>query len=363
MDFETLGFKPDKRRILSALKGEIPDKVPLFDNYIDDKIVEKILGYNAGNTCAAIGDPYRGDERAVVNGDVCIPMDPKDFINLCNTICQDTIMLEHAFVPYRSISQNGKPAIINDGRIKNREDWKKVIIPSDKDIKERMFYLKNYIDAVKGTDIAVTLQTGNFFLTHYHNLNGSDFFSLIYDDPGLVEEMLTVSTDYFTKYVKEALKLGFDVFMSGDDVAYKSGLMINPEHFKKLYKPYAEKLYEPVLNAGIPIIFDCDGNPEEIIDMIIELGCRCLFPIDANGMDYRYVKKKYGRKLCLYGAIDTDPIIRKSASEVESYVKEVVETMMKGGGYIAGTVSSVNEIPFDNYVAMINSIHKYGQFN
>ena len=100
MQFENLNFTPDKKRLLSALGDEIPDKVPLFDNYIDDKIVEKILGYNAGNTCAAVGDPYRGDERAIVEGDVCIPMDPKDFIKLCNTICQDTVMLEHAFVPY-----------------------------------------------------------------------------------------------------------------------------------------------------------------------------------------------------------------------------------------------------------------------
>jgi len=125
MDFETLGFKPDKRRILSALKGEIPDKVPLFDNYIDDKIVEKILGCNAGNTCAAIGDPCRGDDRSIVGGDVCVPMDPKDFINLCNTICQDAIMLEHAFVPYGITSLNGKPAIINDGGIKNGKRHKK----------------------------------------------------------------------------------------------------------------------------------------------------------------------------------------------------------------------------------------------
>lgn len=41
MDFKTLSFKPDKRRILAALKGEIPDKIPLFDNYIDGKIVER----------------------------------------------------------------------------------------------------------------------------------------------------------------------------------------------------------------------------------------------------------------------------------------------------------------------------------
>jgi hypothetical protein len=362
MKFDTFGFTPRKDRLITAMKGKVPDKVPLFDNYIDDRIVENILGYNAGNTVAAVGDPYRGDERAIVEGDVCIPMDPKDFVKLCTIICQDTIMLEHAFVPYRVMDENGKPVIINDGRIKSRKDWEKVIIPGDDDIKDRLFYLKAYHEAVRGTDIAVTLQTGNFFLTHYHNLNGSDFFSLIYDDPELVEEMLTTSTDYFTKYVKEAMKLGFDVFMAGDDVAYKSGLMVNPEHFKKLYKPYAEKIYEPVLNADIPIIFDCDGNPTEIIDMIIELGCACLFPIDANGLDYRQVKKTYGDKLSLYGAIDTDPLIRYSRDVVENYVKEVVEVMKEDGGYVAGTVSSVNEIPFDNYITMINTIHKYGRY-
>ncbi|MBM3705809.1 MAG: hypothetical protein FJW66_04710 [Actinobacteria bacterium] len=94
MDFNTFGFKPDKKRILAALNGTSMDKVPLFDNYIDNLLVEKIIGYNAGNTCAAIGDPYRGDARAVVAGDMCIPMDPEDFKNLCNIICQDSVMIE-----------------------------------------------------------------------------------------------------------------------------------------------------------------------------------------------------------------------------------------------------------------------------
>jgi uroporphyrinogen decarboxylase len=271
-------------------------------------------------------------------------------------------MLEHAFVPYRVENEQGKPEIINDGRIKNRSDWEKVIIPGEDDIKSRIYYLQVYKEALEGKDIALTLQTGNFFLTHYHNLNGSDFFNLIYDDPDLVEEMLYTSSEYFLKYIKEALKLGFDIFMSGDDVAYKTGLMINPEHFKKLYRPFAQKMYEPILNEDIPIIFDCDGNPTEIIDMIIDLGCSTLFPIDANGLDYRQVKKKYGKELSLYGAIDTDPLIRLSTEEVHDYVRDVVETMKKDGGYIAGTVSSVNEIPFDNYITMINAIHKYGKY-
>ena len=70
MKFDTFGFSPNKNRLVTAMNGGVADKVPLFDNYIDDKIVENILGYNAGNTVAAVGDPYRGDERAIVEGDV-----------------------------------------------------------------------------------------------------------------------------------------------------------------------------------------------------------------------------------------------------------------------------------------------------
>jgi uroporphyrinogen decarboxylase len=354
--------KPDKNRLLGMLRGERVDRVPLFENYIDSELVQKILGYPAGNTAAAEGDPYKGDERAVVDGDMCVPMHPKDWVKICKTIGQDTIMMESAFAPYRKLDERGKLCIINDGSIRNREDWKSVIPPSDEDITQRIDYLEQYAEAAKNENIAVALCTGNFFITHYVNLCGMNFFMLIYDDIDLVHEMLSTAIDWYLKLVKRAVRLGIDILFSGDDVAYKSGLMINPEHFKELYKPYAERIYEPALNAGVPIIFDCDGKPDEIIDMIIELGCSALFPLDANGVDYHEYKKKWGNRLCLFGAIDTDPLIRGSVSDVVNYVRKVVEEMKPGGRYIAGTVSSVNEIPFDNFVAMVNAIHAYGVY-
>jgi hypothetical protein len=47
------------------------------------KIGEFILGYNAGNTAAAFGDPYSGDQCAIVDGGRCVPMHPKDWIKIC----------------------------------------------------------------------------------------------------------------------------------------------------------------------------------------------------------------------------------------------------------------------------------------
>jgi uroporphyrinogen decarboxylase len=136
--------------------------------------------------------------------------------------------------------------------------------------------------------------------------------------------------------------------------------MIDPEILKKWYINRAKKFYEPAINEGIPIIFDCDGDPSKIMDMIFELEASALFPIDANGMDYREAKKKYGDRICLYGGIDTDIVIRGTTEETEEYVRDVVTTLKEGGRFIAGTISDVNEMPFENFVTMINTIHKHG---
>jgi uroporphyrinogen-III decarboxylase len=358
MSFQKFDVVPDKNRILNTLKGEKADRVPYFENYIGEKIVEYILGYNAGNTAAAVGDPYRGDERAIVDGGMCIPMRPTDWIKLCKKIGQDVIMMETAFAPYKVLDDQGHRTIVNDGRIKNRKDWdEQVIFPDDEDIDESMKYLTQYIEAAHKENIAVALGTGNMFITHYVNVNGFDFFTLMYDDMDLVEEMLTVTSAWFTKLISKAVDAGLDILFSGDDVAYKTGTMMDPVLLKKVYKKFAEKMYASALNADVPIIFDCDGNPTHIMDMMIDLGCSAHFPVDACGLDYREHKKRWGDKLTLIGALDLDPLIRLDPDGVESYVKEVVLTLKEGGRYIAGTITAIDEIPIQNYATMVNTIH------
>jgi len=362
LDFSDVKGAPDKERLLLTLRGKKADRVPLFENYIDSLLVENILGYSAGNTAAAVGDPYKGDARAVVEGGMCIPMHPDDWIEICKRIGQDTIMLEAAFAPYRKVNEEGIASIVNDGSVKTRDDWTSIIPPSEQDIEDRMVYIEKYVKSAKRENIAVTLCTGNFFITHYVNLCGMDFFVLLHDDMDLVHEMLSTAVDWYVRLVEKAVAAGIDILFSGDDVAYKYGLMMNPRLFKKLYRPYAEKIYAPARDKGIPVVFDCDGKPDDIVDMIIDLGCSALFPLDANGVDYRDYKKKWGSRICLFGAIDTDPLIRCNKDEVEEYVRSVVEYMKAGGRYIAGTVSSVNEIPFENFVTMVNSVHRYGRY-
>ena len=130
MSFKTY-IGPNINRLLATFQGEIPDRVPYLEILIEDKHVEHILGRPAGNTLGASGDVAKGttDEAASAK-----PMDPMDYIELCQIIGQDAMIVEALWAPLRKIGEDGKPHIINDRSIKNRKDLEKVIPPTQEDI-------------------------------------------------------------------------------------------------------------------------------------------------------------------------------------------------------------------------------------
>ena len=166
------------------------------------------------------------------------------------------------------------------------------------------------------------------------------------------------------RFVKAVIKEGIDFLFLADDIAYKSGLFIQPEIFKPMWLPKLRRIFEPVLNAGLPILFHSDGNLDEIIEDFIDAGITCLHPMDPYSIDYREYKKRYGNRIALCGNIDIEyPLVRGTAEDVEQDVKEHMEVLKPGGRWVAGSSHSiVNYIPYENFVAMINSIHKYGVY-
>ena len=55
----------DVERFKAALKGKKVDRVPNFENLVDDQHVTKLLGRFAGNTLSFGGDPAKGADAPV----------------------------------------------------------------------------------------------------------------------------------------------------------------------------------------------------------------------------------------------------------------------------------------------------------
>jgi len=361
MAFKTYG-EPNIERTLAAFQGERTDRVPLFETLIEDKHITHMLGRKAGNTLGATGDVAKGttDESAQAQ-----PMYPKDYIEVCNIIGQDVILMEAVWAPLKKIGKDGKPHIITDRSIKSKGDIKKIIPPTQEDVDLKIKFLKEYLNAVKGTKIGVSILTGAFFQVNYEFVVGlTDFMVKTYEDREFVEELMDIATDYYVIIAKAACDLGISFLFVGDDVAFKTGLFIPPKLFKELWRPRMEKIIAPALNKGIPVMFHSDGKLDDIMDMLIDMDISCINPMDPYSVNYREYKKKYGDKVCLSGNIDIEfPLAKGTVQDVERNVIDHLKVMMPGGRYLFGSSHSVvNYIPLENYEAMVNALHKYGRY-
>ena len=100
------------------------------------------------------------------------------------------------------------------------------------------------------------------------------------------------------------------------------------------------------------------------IAMLLEMEVNAIRPMDPSGIDYRDYKKRYGSRLTLFGNIDiTWPLVAGTRADVEKDVKEHMDVLKPGGRWVAGSSHSiVNYIPHENFLTMINAIHKYGAY-
>ncbi|MCK5093629.1 MAG: B12-binding domain-containing protein, partial [Spirochaetes bacterium] len=295
-------------------------------------------------------------------------MHPEDYIEVCRIIGQDAIIVEAIWTPFKKRKEDGSLTIVADRSIRSMEDFKeKVILPDDDDIEERMKYIREYREALdkSGTNIGFCILHSAYFQTLYEFMIGmEDTMRMVYEDRDFIEELLEISTRYWVKFVTRAVEEGVDFIWPADDVAFKTGLFLPPAIMKEMWLPHLKRIIEPALNAGKPVMFHSDGKIDEIVPWLADIGVDCIQPMDPYGIDYRDYKKKFGSIVCLAGNIDIEfPLAHGTPDDVEKDVKEHMEVLKPGGGYVACCSHSiVNYIPHENYMSMINAIHRYGNY-
>lgn len=378
LEFKGYKGKPDKQRLIDAMLGKPVDRVPNMEALIEDKIVEKILGRHVGGgTLGNMHDKIDKEELSKAKKtfkDIEIkntdrPIYAKDFIEINEAIGQDALRIGEFSAPFlkRDFFEDGKLVEARDKSFKNREDIKKNLILPTENMNYFMKilpYLNEYKKEAKKKNMAVILACGDLFQQLYEFVFGIENFSyLLYDDYSLIEELLEAGVAYWTNFTKYFVKEEIDIIGFSDDIAYKSGLLVKYDIFKKLYLDKYKKVIEPVANAGIPIWFHSDGCLYEVIDDLIEMGINCLNPIEPYSMDYKYLKKKYGKNLTLLGNISQVLLYNGTPEEIKKDVKEHMDVLKPGYRYICASSHSLcNYMPDENIVAFFDSIHEYGVY-
>ena len=155
-----------------------------------------------------------------------------------------------------------------------------------------------------------------------------------------------------------------DVILFGDDLGTQAGPFMSNVMFRQYYKPYQQKLWKRTKElADVKIMLHSCGGIEPLLNDLIDTGLDAVNPvqISCNGMDPKYLKKKYGSRICFWGGgCDTRDILPlQTLGEVTAHVRKQVEIMRQGSGFVFQQVHNImTDIQPENIMALFNAVNQ-----
>lgn len=195
-------------------------------------------------------------------------------------------------------------------------------------------------------------------LTNAHGMREySNLLMDVYDSPDEIKELFQRISDVMAEAVKRACQRNITAIYVMDDIAHANGLMMSLPMLQEFVFPYNQRLIEPALDAGIPVLMHSCGKITEAIDAFAEQGVCALNPLQPHLHDLRSFKEKYHGRLAVYGALDNSFIIPNGTpEEVRAHVRSTFEVLGKGGGLIFSTHDIPIHTPAENIEAMVDEI-------
>ncbi len=186
----------------------------------------------------------------------------------------------------------------------------------------------------------------------------------------LMDKILELKLTYYKAAIERLLAAGVEFFFisESDDLGAQNGLIMSPSTYRSLVKPRHTELFSSIkkFSAGKAFIelHSC-GAIREIMPDLIESGVEILNPIQvsASGMDdTAALKRDFGDAIVFHGGgVDTQHTLAVGTpQQVRDEVKRRIEDLGSGGGFIFTPVHSIqHDVPFENFMAMIETFREY----
>lgn len=175
------------------------------------------------------------------------------------------------------------------------------------------------------------------------NLRGYENFLVdLYTEPkyatALLDKNLENTIGFWETYLNEVGEF-VQVVCQGDDLGTQIGPWISPIMYRQWIKPRHKALFDFIrTKTDAKIFLHSCGSVYDYIPDLIEIGVDALSPVQVTAakMDLKSLKKDFGKDICFWGGgVDTQKVLPNSSiAELKNHVKQVIEIMAPGGGFV-----------------------------
>ena len=181
----------------------------------------------------------------------------------------------------------------------------------------------------------------------------TEVISLLLDDPDFVHKTMRIQGEFAAKIFENILKeIEIDAVVFTEPIGGNEGPLISPKMYEEFVLKNYDQVFEAIKSHGIEtIILRTYANCRVLIPSMLKYGFNCLWACETNieAMDYRDIRKEFGRDLRLIGGIDLD-VLRQDKENIRREIEEKVPELIADGGYVPLADGRVRkDISFENY--------------
>lgn len=185
---------------------------------------------------------------------------------------------------------------------------------------------------------------------------------LIYEQPDLVEAVFRRVGEIIHAMYERLIGLpNLHGFFQGDDMGFKTGPLLSPDHLRTHVLPWHKKLAELAHRHGLVYLLHSCGNLKDIAeDLVADVKIDARHSFEDEGNSVIDFKEQYGGRVAVLGGIDVDKLARLPEDELRLHVRKTIDACLPGGRFALGSGNTVcNYVPLSNYFAMVEEAMCY----
>ncbi len=177
-------------------------------------------------------------------------------------------------------------------------------------------------------------------------------------------EMIDWHAGLYCEMLGAVAAAGIPGIIYGDDLAFRSGPMVNPRLLEELYGDGMRRIVREAHSLGLKIVMHSCGDVTTLLDWLADCGFDALHPLEPTaGMSLAAAKERVGDRLCLIGNLDiTHLLVEGTRDEVFRAVREAIGDAGRGGGFILAPDHSHADISVQRLEWMAEAAREYGVY-
>ena len=377
-----------RERVLAALDGRIPDRVPVGEYAIGFDLIEKIIGHPT-YLCAGAKSQiafWEGRHDEVAESLI------SDHIELHEKLDLDIVAFSPGTWSIPPLTDDLPPRRIDDTTWKDKygrvwqyvESTAEIACVHDPVAAEKSFSVSEFwvestlpvaderswqvLDAViqrfKDDKFICGPSGGEIGIVMLGGVERG--LEMLREQPEVVRAATTFMLRRQNLTDEVLIHPNADGVLWGADLSRERGPLIDLETFRTFFleanQARARNVHDKYSKR---IIKHCCGDVKGMLDLFVEMGYDAYHVLESSPeMDLCALKEQYGSQITLWGGVPSDRLVNGTPEQVRQEVRRAMACAKPGGRFILGSSQTPSRgIQYDNFMAMLDEHYKLGAYS